>query len=128
VAVQLGFTDVYRYIPGMADWDLSGRFREVGTAAAVSALLDAGATPVDLRDTTAFDAGHLPNALNVLATDVPVLPGELGTMDRATPLVLYGAGGGDRDEYTAAFVLEASGFTSVFYYTGGWADWSASMK
>ncbi|MEN8150785.1 MAG: rhodanese-like domain-containing protein [Planctomycetota bacterium] len=102
-----------------------GRFREVRTAAAVSVILDGGATPVDMRDATSFDAGHMAGAVNVAPLDMVMFPAVHSGIPMTATLVLYGAGGADANEVVAAFILESSGYTNVVYYTGGWADWSA---
>jgi len=104
---------------------MAGRFLEVRTAAIVAALLDAGATPVDLRNATAFDAGHIPGAVNSVWTAVL---GALATTPKSDVILLYGAGGGNADEYAGAFMLEAVGYTKVIYYVGGWANWNVSTE
>ena len=127
MAAKLGFTNVDRFTGGHDEWTMAGRFLEVRTGASVSDLLDDGAQAVDFRLPAEFDAAHLPGAVNSQALLVPTDPfGSVGSALQTDTVLLYGSGGGVADEYVAAVVLEAVGFTKLYYYVGGWANWNVS--
>ncbi|MHC4473495.1 MAG: rhodanese-like domain-containing protein [Planctomycetota bacterium] len=111
--MRLGFTDVHRYTPGIANWSAERHFQEVSGHAAVSEKLSLGVEAVDDRTVAEYDAGHLPGARHI---------DQVGQIDVSTPIVLYGAGGPDGDLVETAISLEDSGY-AVFLYSGGYADW-----
>lgn len=82
--------------------------------AAARALLDAGATVIDVRSADEFSAAHLPRAVNVpvetVASRLPEIDALVGG-DRSKPIVVYCAAGGRAAKAKAA--LDAAGFTHV---------------
>lgn len=93
--------------------------------AEAKALLDAGATVIDVRGQRQFAERHLPNAtlvpLDVLQAAIPAWLFEA----RAKPVIVYcnrGAGSGP----VAAHLLHAAGFSQAVNLTSGIEAWAAA--
>lgn len=95
------------------------------SVAEAKALLDAGATVIDVREAGQFAYRHLPNAnlvpLDVLQAGVPAWL----LADKARPVVVYcnrGLGHGP----AATHLLQAAGFSQVVNLTSGIEGWAAA--
>jgi hydroxyacylglutathione hydrolase len=77
---------------------------------------------VDVRNSSEFDAGHLPGAVNV---PLGRLAERLGELPRDRTLVVHCQGGGRAA--VAAALLKARGF-DVAYLAGDYAQWSAAGR
>jgi rhodanese-related sulfurtransferase len=86
-------------------------------------LLGAGSvTPVEALSTAAYDAEHLPGAVNRPGDLIADLAAALAS-DRARTVVVYCSGPAcGRSKVTAA-AFERLGYTDVRVYPGGKADW-----
>lgn len=71
-----------------------------------------------------FEARHLPGAVNACVYEMTFLSSvsEL-VSDKATPLVVYGAGDDSLDSAVAAEKLKAAGYTRVTDFHGGLSEW-----
>jgi rhodanese-related sulfurtransferase len=95
------------------------------SVAEAKALVDAGATVIDVREENQFASRHLPNAalvpLEVLQAGIPAWL--LATKDQ--PIVVYcnrGLGHGP----AATHLLQAAGFSRVVNLSSGIEGWSAA--
>ncbi len=90
--------------------------------AAARALIETGATVLDVRSPDEFAAGHVPNAVNVPVETVPSRLAEIEALvgsDRSKPIVVYCAAGGRAAKAKTA--LDEAGFTKVVN-GGGFRD------
>ncbi len=88
---------------------------------AARALIDAGATIIDVRSPDEFAAGHLPKAVNLPVGSLGARLAEVDALvakDRSRPIVVYCAAGGRAAKAKTA--LDAAGFTHVI--NGGGLD------
>jgi sulfur-carrier protein adenylyltransferase/sulfurtransferase len=94
--------------------------REIGPAEADALRRRGGATLVDVREDTEWDLGHIPGAVHVsrshLERDI-----ETAVPDRASPLILYCAGG--FRSLFAGQALARLGYTDVVSMSGGFDAW-----
>lgn len=95
------------------------------------ALKDRKIVPVDLRSASAFQAGHIPGAVNMQLPgdhDLVAIRVALATRgickDRA--VVLYGEDSNLLRVGSAFLDFEASGFSATTFLLGGFDSWSAS--
>lgn len=102
--------------------DAKTRVREIDVAAA-KALVDGGATLIDVREDNEWAAGYAAFAVHlgrgVLERDV-----EAQYPDKGTQLLLY-CGGGFRSAL-AADNLQKMGYTDVWSVAGGFKAWEAA--
>ena len=94
---------------------------------ALKALLDGGepVTLVEALPSRYYEASHLPGAVNlphdeVMARAESVLP------DRDARIVVYCANTACQNSRIAAEALKAKGYSNVFEYVEGKADWEAA--
>lgn len=73
------------------------------------ALVESGATLLDVRTPKEFAEGHLPGAINIPVQELPQRVGELGGAPKG--VVVYCAAGGR--SASAAEILKRSGMTQV---------------
>ena len=98
--------------------------REV-TPAEAEALAAEGATLVDVRETPEWDEGHLKGALH-LPRGYLEMRVENAVPDRATPLVVYCAGG--VRSLLAGELLREMGYTDIASISGGFQQWKAEGR
>ncbi|MDE3029846.1 MAG: rhodanese-like domain-containing protein [Paracoccaceae bacterium] len=82
-------------------------------------------TLVDTLPASAFAAGHLPGAVNLVSDDI-LAQAPIRFPDREATLVVYCASETCKRAGLAAERLERLGYRSVFHYTGGKKDWIAA--
>jgi hydroxyacylglutathione hydrolase len=91
-------------------------------AARVKQLLEEGATLVDGRATREFDAGHVPEAINVTMTRAAVGTRAAWVVDPESDVVVAAAG--DAEAHELGRLLEAVGFRSLRgMLAGGVSSW-----
>ncbi|UAW98766.1 thiosulfate sulfurtransferase GlpE [Halopseudomonas nanhaiensis] len=83
-----------------------------------AALMQRGATVVDIRDPQSFDAGHIVTARRL---DNDSLPGFVASAERQTPLVVCCYHG--NSSQPAAAYLASLGFAEVYSLDGGFELW-----
>ncbi len=89
----------------------------------VQDLLARGAQAVDVRSAASHAAAHLPGALSL---PLPLLDQRcLDQLERHQPIVVYCSHSESDLSARAAWRLVSLGFTQVFRYTRGQADWLA---
>lgn len=95
-------------------------FRRLGQVTGVEAkrLVAAGATLLDVRTAAEFSEAHLPSAVNIPVSELPLRLGELG--NQATPIVVYCASG--TRSAVARSMLKGKGFISV-HTLGSMGSW-----
>ena len=104
--------------------DVRGRIREVSTSEA-AALAARGATIVDVRETSEWEEGHVPEARFVPRSYLESrIEGEVPDHDQS--VVLYCAGG-VRSAF-AAETLQAMGYTDVSSMVGGFQAWKSEGR
>lgn len=91
---------------------------EVSTAEAVR-MINRGATVVDIRDKTRFDAGHVVESLNMAAADLS--KGEEGRIKRKRGVLVICENGSQ--SYGVVKALRAAGFDGAFSLKGGIGSW-----
>jgi rhodanese-related sulfurtransferase len=74
----------------------------------------------------AYNAGHLPGAINVQFNDDFEVLVERAVPDPERPVVVYGGDDHSPVPPQAARRLDALGYSHVFCYAGGKAEWSAA--
>ena len=106
---------------GMLLWPVLNRGMAgatLGTLQATRLMNDQGAVVVDVRPSTEFANGHLPNARNIPNEDLAKRAGELPA---GKPLIVVCANGSRAGKAAAA--LRAAGRQEVFCLEGGIAGW-----
>jgi molybdopterin/thiamine biosynthesis adenylyltransferase/rhodanese-related sulfurtransferase len=100
--------------------ETKSRIREIDTAEAEAAFAAPGAVALDVREPDEYEQGAVPGALHIprghLESQI-----ENKVMDKATPLVVYCAGG-TRSAF-AADTLTQLGYTDVVSVAGGFNKW-----
>ncbi|MDF0707874.1 rhodanese-like domain-containing protein [Flagellimonas okinawensis] len=76
---------------------------------------------LDVRTPGEYKAGHIEGAVNFDLSKPSNFLKQLEELDKDRPVYLYCLVG-SRSDY-AAKVLEEQGFTKIFDYSGGYADW-----
>ena len=108
---------------GMRAWEAAGlpvRASALVDAAAARAAVLEGALPLDVREPSEFDAGHLPSALNL---PLGMLAERLGNLPTDRPLLVY-CGHGERAA-TAVSLLERAGVAvPLLNLDGGFGAWT----
>ena len=90
--------------------------------AAVRARLDAGATPIDGRDTVEYDAAHVPGSINVTMVRAAVGTRAAWVVDPESEIVVVAET--DEGAHRLALLLEAVGFRRISgLLAGGVAAW-----
>ena len=87
-------------------------------------LLARGAQLVDVRAPVRFAASRLPGAVNVPLAQLEAA--SAAQLDRNGHLIVYGRDDECDLSARASWRLMSLGFSQVFRYTGGWADWVAN--
>ncbi len=103
-------------------YELRERIQSFASLSAMQAvrLMNQGALVLDLRGRESYDAGHIGDARNVPAAD---LPNQLESLKkwREKSVITYCDSG--RDGALAARTLQKQGFTKVFNLDGGLNAW-----
>ncbi len=88
----------------------------------LKALMDKkGVLVIDVRDASAFEAGHVPGAINIDYVDMPQRAPDY--VKEARPIVTYCACTNETTAARAALDLIQAGVKDVKALTGGWNDW-----
>ena len=82
-------------------------------------LNDPGTVIVDIRDKVSFQAGNIPNSINLSNEDIVDF---LDSTDRKAPLLIYCYHGINSKDAAEYFVN--NGFKSVFSLDGGYSEFS----
>ena len=82
-------------------------------------LNDPGIVIVDIRDKVSFQAGNIPNSINISDENITDF---LDSTDRKAPLLIYCYHG--INSKNAAEYFANNGFQSVFSLDGGYAEFS----
>lgn len=79
---------------------------------------------IDVRDPHAFDAGHVPGALNVSIVDIEIMGNRM--LREKRPIVAYCACPDDHSAMVVASRLTKIGVKDIKVLTGGWNGWKAA--
>lgn len=99
---------------------LSRRGAGLSAGAATELINRRNALIVDLRDTAAFEQGHLPQARHLAAADVEARAAQF-SKNKAQPVLLVCQTGRSAAQAEAAF--RKAGYAEVFVLQGGIASW-----
>lgn len=77
---------------------------------------------VDVRTPQEYRNGHIDDAVNFNVNDASFIE-QINTLDKEQPVYLYCKMGGRSNR--AAEILKSEGFTKIYDYTGGYADWES---
>jgi phage shock protein E len=100
------------------------QIREVD-AATLKDLLASGATLIDVRDEEEYAAGHIPGALRVSGSVLPLQAAGI-IPDRGQAVVVVCAGG--NRSAIVALELQMLGYGSVFSLRGGLRQWPDPLE
>ena len=122
--LMLGGNTVKQRNPGFKKLiqDAKTRIKEIELET-LQARLDAGATLIDVRETSEFDEQHIPEAMH-LSKGVIEVKIESTISDKDQEIILY-CGGGSRSAL-AADNLQKMGYNNVYSLAGGFRGWSES--
>jgi rhodanese-related sulfurtransferase len=79
---------------------------------------------IDARKQEEFDKGHIENAISLLDTQMSEEALAAHAPDKATPLLFYCNGERCLRSTNAANKALAWGYTTVYWFRGGWVEWS----
>ena len=85
--------------------------------------LDAAAVILDVRTADEFKGGAINGATSVDFLQPEIFNAFIAELDPTTPIYLYCHSGGR--SHQAAVYLQQLGFTAIFDYAGGYADWAS---
>ena len=127
-ALRIGFESMVGYIDGgLPAWRGSGRTVQAGASLDVDQLAAqlSGGGPeapvvIDVRQSSEYEAGHVPGSLHIGAGDLPTT---LDRLPRDRPIATICASGYRAS--VAASMLRAAGFARVSPVRGGVEDWGA---
>jgi rhodanese-related sulfurtransferase len=90
-------------------------------------MIDAGSHLLfDARPAPAYDAGHLPGALSLPASDLDAaLPQWQAALGPDQPVIVYCAGGACTESLPVAAALRGVGVREVLVFAGGYLAWTA---
>jgi rhodanese-related sulfurtransferase len=90
--------------------------------------LFAGGTAIflDAREYADYLTGHIEGAVSVPYTEFQDNPESVEQLDRAACIVTYCDGNECQTSIDLAVRLNEMGFTDVWFYFGGWNEWSAA--
>ncbi|MBC17175.1 MAG: hypothetical protein CL942_09005 [Desulfovibrio sp.] len=99
-------------------------FMQLKCAELVEYLDKATGVLVDTLPPEHFEARHIPGAVNACVYEVTFLDSMAELVkDKATPIVLYGAGTESYDCFCAAEKLKRAGYTDLAVFPGGLTEW-----
>lgn len=81
---------------------------------------------LDAREFEDYWAGHIEGAVSVPYTEFQDNSASVEQLDRSTCLVTYCDGDECQSSIDLAVRLSEMGFTDVWFYFGGWNEWSAA--
>ena len=94
------------------------RFKCIDVQEAQELLDDPGTVIIDIRDTASFQAGNIPNSINLSNENIVDF---LNSTDRQVPLLIYCYHGINSKDAAEYFVK--NGFQSVFSLDGGYTEY-----
>lgn len=140
---SVGYTEIYNMLGGIDDWRAMNYSVWEAPSGPISVtearwMVDLGQgingtfpnlIVIDVRDSTSYTIGHLPNATNIPYTDDfafnetmrSVLSGK-----ENSEIVVYCAGGGCELSSMASSVLIEDGFTNVYWMPDGFIGWATA--
>ncbi len=111
----------------VAAWAAGGRsletIRQMRPAELAEELASGEAAVLDVRSADEWEAGHLPDVMNI---PLGQLPGRLSEVPEGRPLILHCQAGGR--SAIAASILQARGIKDVVNLTGGFGAWAAEGR
>ena len=96
----------------------------IGLSRAFDVFVEGGALFFDARELEAFEAGHIQGARHLTVEAFMDSLEYLDTLDPAQKIVTYCDGEDCNASIDLAAELNVMGFTQVFFFFGGWQEWS----
>jgi len=90
-------------------------------------LSNPGVVIIDSRRQDEYDKGHIEGAISILDTAMTLDELELHIPTLSTPILVYCNGERCLRSSHAAEKLVTWGFSRVYWFRGGWAEWSAKQ-
>jgi rhodanese-related sulfurtransferase len=115
LAVKAGYTNVKVMLKGVPGWKKSGRH----VVASTKHVKDGNIVLVDLRQSSAYEQGHIPRAYNVPFVDMEDLEDDLPSR-KSAPVVFYGTGAEKAYKYVSKL-----GYKKTSVYQQGLDGWVA---
>ena len=94
------------------------QFEEIDTQKAKELIDQGNITIVDIRDSSAFEEGHIENAVSVNDTNIDEF---VNTADKNKPVLCYCYMG--ISSQNAAQYFKEQGFDAVYSMAGGFTEW-----
>lgn len=99
---------------------------EIIDAEQAQALMDQGATVLDVREPGEFDAGHLPNAVHISRGLLEFMVGNHPALqDPSVSMLVYCKNGGRST--LATDLLKRMGFENTVMLAGGFDNWAGTV-
>jgi rhodanese-related sulfurtransferase len=103
---------------------LSGGVRMINVKNSVLLMNREACTIIDVRSEEKFNAGHIPNAVNIPYNKLPEMVDKLKKQPKKTILVYCGSG---NSSGKATRLLNQKEFESVMSIEGGFSEWVKSQ-
>lgn len=110
-------------VPAVAQQDDLSKVPRITLAAFKPLQAKNAVLTIDVRDPHAFDAGHVPGALNVSVVDVEIMANRV--LKDKRPVVAYCACPDEHSALVVAAKLMRVGVKDIKVLTGGWNGWKA---
>ena len=99
----------------------SNDIKSITTDQALS-LYNEGVLFVDARNVEEYEEGHIPGSLS--SEDFMELTFQIEVIQvKSAPIVTYCGGGECAKSEDLAYDLQASGYSKIYIYLGGWTEW-----
>lgn len=115
LADQAGYKNVRILLSELSEWqELGGQL-----LSADSYIANGNIVLIDLRSTTAYEAGHIPGSVNIPFAEIEEAEYDFPPM-KSAPVVIYGA---DNEVNPAVDIIKGWGYSQVTVVDGGYKGW-----
>jgi rhodanese-related sulfurtransferase len=107
---------------GLVWQSMEGRGTDISSLQATQLINQDKAVIVDVRPANEFAQGHMPGAINVPFSELPLKVGQLNKYQSKTVILVCATGAQSRK---ARSQLKKIGFNEVYVLNGGFAEWQS---